>query len=436
MHTMRWALGAAILAQAACAASSNARAASLDALARGEAAALADSNPDWVRFTLEAFRELPRYRLAREDGDVAFVVFFQCDAWRGAQTRIWFDSRGRIADWLDLGVGVRGSIARGEPRWLEVIAAVADRRFQRALELVESIDPRSTEERGMREAVRADLLHKIGRAEEAAAALAAALDDLPDHPPAWFLQGILLDEAGRSGDALAWFQRYLREVGDDPDVLAWVAKALEDSGDIEGACAAFRRGLAALPHEDWMRLRLLRLLARARRFDEIERLIEERAAFPEPMNDLVARATSEFNAEQRWEALEALSRAAPETPDSLYHLGLAMLRLGRADESREPLLRGMALDDPAKRPAYRQLLVEAFERLLDWEAAREQIDAWALEDEVSGEPQLEAARLEAIRGDPEAALPHLREALRLNSGWIRMVMTHDDFESLRAHLEK
>lgn len=153
-----------------------------------------------------------RFRIVRVDdgGASAFVVFFQRDAWRGAQTRIWFAADGRIADWLDPGVGVRGPLARGEPLWLQAISAIANRDFDEALRLVESIEPASIEARGMPEAVRADLLHKMRRALESTASLAAALADLPDHPPAWFLQGILLVEDGRSVDAMPWFERYLR----------------------------------------------------------------------------------------------------------------------------------------------------------------------------------------------------------------------------------
>jgi len=430
MHTMRWGLILAVLA--GCAVSPRP---ALNALARGDASCLSDADPAWTRFTMEAFREMPRYRVIRADRDAASCVFYLEDAWRGAQVRIWFGPDGRIVDWLDLGVGVRGSIARetgAMDRFIELIHAVADREFRRALQALDEIPTPTPRSRGMVEAIRADMLHKLRRWDEARAALERASTD---HPPAWFLRGILLDEEGLVADSVPWFEKYLREVGDDPDVLAWLAKAREKLGDFEGAAEAYRRGLDAIPTEDWMRRQYLVLLGRSGRYAELRRAIAERARMEEPMRDLLGRVAYEFRNENQWGALAALARvgvdAAPSDPDRWYDLGLAELRLERPAAAREALLRGMELDEPVKRPAYRRLLIEALPNLGDWEGAREQLEAWAGEDGVSGEPQLERARLETRAGNVEVAATYLREALRLNSGWIQTILTQEDFTSLR-----
>jgi tetratricopeptide (TPR) repeat protein len=86
--------------------------------------------------------------------------------------------------------------------------------------------------------------HNLEAAEQTLAAISALA---PNHPEVLRLQGIALQRRGRSGEALAVFQRALDGWPEDALIVSGIASVLAKTGDLAGALDAFRRACALLP---------------------------------------------------------------------------------------------------------------------------------------------------------------------------------------------
>lgn len=86
--------------------------------------------------------------------------------------------------------------------------------------------------------------HRLGRPQEALAALDQALAGAPDDRAAWFHRGQLLQQLGRPGDALGSYERVLAL--DPHHGAAWSQRGglLKDMGRLAEAAHSFRQALA------------------------------------------------------------------------------------------------------------------------------------------------------------------------------------------------
>ena len=223
-----------------------------------------------------------------------------------------------------------------------------------------------------------------GRLDRAEACYRSVLEQIPEHPDACHLLGLIAHQKNRSEEAVRLIRR---AIDAKPGFalfhlnLAVVLQALKRGGE---AAEGYRRGLALDPTAVWARLNLGGLLLAGRRYDDAAE------TFRGGLGD------------------------RPDEPNLLNGLGVALLRRGKAREAIEPLQRATALQ-PRFAMAHHNLATA----LAD--IGRLDESAKAAEHAIAANPNLAAAHWHLglwhyDRGNLPRALAAFDQAARANPG--------------------
>lgn len=178
-----------------------------------------------------------------------------------------------------------------------------------------------------------------------------ALVASPGESEAAGLLGVYLNEAGRAREAVALLQPYAHQPSPDLDVLTALGMALASTGKHEEALAAFEQ-IRRLDPSNAMALvnaATVHLMRgdRERAREGFQAALALEPGLARAHNSLGVIAAEEGDLEgavARWKQAVALD---PRDHQTLYNLGAALRRLGRADEARDFLVRYLREAPPA-----------------------------------------------------------------------------------------
>ncbi len=228
--------------------------------------------------------------------------------------------------------------------------------------------------------------HKAGRAREAAALYAEAIDENPAHADALFNLGALLRTQGHLDEAMAYYERVLELAPENAEVLSNLGNVKSAQGRRPEAEQLYRRAIAADPVLAPAHANLGQACADAGRYDEA--LDHYRRAIElDP-----GLATAHSN-------LAGVLTASGRRAEALTHLEQA-IRLDPDDAAAHDNLGGL-LSDAGKHEAADERLRCAIALRPDWPQAHFNHGV-ALSKADKPELALEAYR-EAVRLDPDYA---------------------------------
>lgn len=186
---------------------------------------------------------------------------------------------------------------------------------------------------------RARALERLGRPEEALAALENAVAEHPRHALAHLRLGILARQLGRFALAEGALREAARRSPGEPASHEQLGILLSERDEREAAEAALREAARIAPQAHSVRLNLAVLLARVKRFTEAEAVLRELAR-SHPADPAVWKNLASVLVAQRrhTEALEVAERLVDMLPgdESAHTLQLSSLEaLKRADAAME-----------------------------------------------------------------------------------------------------
>ena len=205
---------------------------------------------------------------------------------------------------------------------------------------------------------------RLGRTDDAHRDYESCLAQHPDNAPAELGLGLLADDAGRRGEAIVHFERYLQRAEPDPGVLFRLGVTYLRVGKDEMAFDTLRRiaevdtALAPADSGRTTDRELLEMasyfLASMRRFDDAlfvgEMLLSKDPESAIYNNNLaMSYADSDEKPERAYELAEKANRLSPDNPGYLDTLGWAEVRLKKYEDAEKTLLRAIQLAHAAGR---------------------------------------------------------------------------------------
>lgn len=302
-----------------------------------------------------------------------------------------------------------------------LLAGIEAQRGQvaQALELVEgalALDPRSLEAR-LRQA---QLLHRLGRRDEAVAVLEASVEEGLDAPP---LQVLLARLGDLPADPAAAEARVRGALERDPFLVGgWhlLGEVLEGTGRPEEALEAWRAGLERQPDDPELHARLGMVLARRRAGAEAEVHLREAIRLsPPPRPDLHVTLGAWLAEQGRWEAAqreyERVLEADPDHPGARNNRAVAYYQTGRVEEA-EREWRELVRRHPAHADAHNNLAALALQAER-WDEARERARrALGLQPRMAEAWSNLGLALQGL-GEAEEARRRFERALELDPGY-------------------
>jgi tetratricopeptide (TPR) repeat protein len=205
---------------------------------------------------------------------------------------------------------------------------------------------------------------RLGRSEEARRDYETCLAQNPDNAQAVLGLGLIADDAGRRGEAIMHFERYLRMADPDPGVLFRLGVAYLRVGKDEDAFTTLRRITeidTTLAPADSGRVtdrELLEMtsffLASMRRLDDAifvgEMLLSKDPESAVYNNNLaMSYADADQKPQRAYELAEKANRLSPDNPGYLDTLGWAQVRLKKYEDAEKTLLKSIQLAHEAGR---------------------------------------------------------------------------------------
>jgi tetratricopeptide (TPR) repeat protein len=178
-----------------------------------------------------------------------------------------------------------------------------------------------------------DLLHELGRREEALECFRRGFERNPGHPQAHNNLGNLLKSLGRLDDAV---RSYRRALALKPEYMLAhynLANSLKLQGHLEEAVASFQRALAIDPAYAPTLNNLGNTLVALGRLEEavefFRRALDVQPHLADAHNNLAGALAELGHFDEAVACFEQAITLDPGFPDAHYNLGLALLRLGR-----------------------------------------------------------------------------------------------------------
>jgi arylsulfatase A-like enzyme/cytochrome c-type biogenesis protein CcmH/NrfG len=317
----------------------------------------------------------------------------------------------------------------------------------------------------------AERLLQQGREAEAEAALTRAVDKSPFHQRARRLLGQLLQEGGRSQDAVAVYEEMLRIRPDDAETLYAIGSVLLDSdptaalpyleeasrlapsksrfltglgvaylktGRMSEAEATLRRAIVLSPDDPSIRNNLGIILIQSRRFEEaiaeLNALLESHPEFVAARNNFaIALAETGDLVRAEREVRQAIENS-PDYLDALLTLAAILDRGERLDEEYAVLQRAFALSperiDIRDRLAMGAALVGRCDHTL--ELIGERVER---PDNMTAELNLTIAKCLEQRGNDTLALRHFEHAARKSPPGVVRVEAQSGIQRLGLGLQ-
>jgi len=214
-------------------------------------------------------------------------------------------------------------------------------------------DPRQAADRAIQEGLRA---HHAGDLATAESAYRKAIKQLPRHPHAHDLLGIVLAQSGRFTESVEAFKKAVEQSPNNPDIALHLATALDDAGRPQEAVEMYDRLLQTVPNDPNLQLRRANSLLRS------------------------------GNPQAAAEGYEKVAKSNPNEPQAAMHWGLALQQLGQKEQALEQFQKAVRLkpDGPLENLNLASCLADlnrfdqalaAYRRALQLESRRP--DMWA-----------------------------------------------------------
>ncbi len=264
---------------------------------------------------------------------------------------------------------------------------------------------------------RANLLLRIGRADEAQADLAEALKQAPDHAGVHTLAAVVASVLGQQ-DRAADHARTATRLAPD-SAPAWLALSYtqQSAGDLPGALASTGRALAAEPRNGIARVREAELhlaqghLPAARASAEQAVALQPDSAIAQGNRALVALL--QRDAHQAQAGFAEAVRLNPSDANARFGLGLAYLLLGKTELAKAEL------ETAVTRAPDNALFLAYLGRVQmsqgEYGKARENLRAAARKDPNNAAVRLFMGQLKLLENRPASALDEIRLAGALNA---------------------
>jgi tetratricopeptide (TPR) repeat protein len=198
-------------------------------------------------------------------------------------------------------------------------------------------------------------LGQLDRHQEALAAYQRALRDRPDYPEALNNLGTALERLGRPAEAAAAFRRALALRPDEPDWWGNLGNALRDLRQTEAAEAAYRRAVDLFLDGAQAQGRLGQALRADGRLAEAEAAFRAQLALtpddPDARLNLAAALGDQDRPAEAAALLPAAVAAAPRRPELHHSHATALRQLGRFEEAEAACRQALSL-----RPDYADAL--------------------------------------------------------------------------------
>ncbi len=207
----------------------------------------------------------------------------------------------------------------------------------------------------------AEALYKQGHRREALAQLTKAIEQSPDDHAAWVRRAeieLALNNLTAAHDSA---QRALQL--NPRSASAWLIEGCyaRQNGDLRGALAHYHRALSYEPNQRELLLELAQTYQQVgepqRALANLQTLVDSYPPGEEPQQIMYYQGIALLALQRNNEAVDVLSNArdrAPPTPELLYQLAEAQLRIGHAAQAREVI--GQALSIEPGHLASRSLL--------------------------------------------------------------------------------
>lgn len=185
----------------------------------------------------------------------------------------------------------------------------------------------------------AKVLTWLGKTEEAAGFIDRAVEGLPDHPEAHYLQGTLFQHRGRFQQAARAYERAVALDSTFGRAYNALGSVYERTDQLEKAIDNIRQAVRYQPESDHAYFNLGNTLYRAGRQREAiqayERALSLNPRHSQAWNNLAAVHIGEENYAEATEALEKTLELEPENVRAHQNLGLVHYNRGRLDRARE-----------------------------------------------------------------------------------------------------
>lgn len=185
-------------------------------------------------------------------------------------------------------------------------------------------------------------LHKQGQIDQAELIYRQILDEMPDHPDALHLLGVVAHQRGQFVRAMKLIQRAVALAPENPSIGNFycnLAEACRMAGDLTGAVAAARKGVALVPHGADGHNHLGLALQMLGQFEEaassFRAAIELNPDFALAYNNLGGVLRDLNRNDEALAAYREAVRLAPNLPLALSNLGQALLEKGEKEEAEK-----------------------------------------------------------------------------------------------------
>jgi len=189
--------------------------------------------------------------------------------------------------------------------------------------------------------------HQAGRLPEAEALYRQILADVPEHPDALHMLGLLAHQVGRNNAAVELINLAIRLAPNHAPCYSNLGNALQDLGRLDDAVTSFRRALDLDPALVEAHSNLGRALQAQGKLEEatdsFRRAIAVNPNLPEAHNNLGFALAEQGSPELAMQSLERALALRPDFPEALNNLGMILEAAGRSREAIASLERALAL---------------------------------------------------------------------------------------------
>ncbi len=197
----------------------------------------------------------------------------------------------------------------------------------------------------------AEALYKQGHRREALAQLTKALEQSPDDFAAWVRRAEVELAVNDLAAAHVSAQRALQL--NPRSASAWLIEGCyaRQKGDLRGALAHYHRALSYEPHQRELLLELAQTYQQIgepqRALANLQTLVDSYPPGEEPQQIMYYQGLALLALQRNNEAVDVLSTArdrAPPTPELLYQLAEAQLRVGHGAQAREAIAQALSIE--------------------------------------------------------------------------------------------